>query len=90
LIEKIAENTELGKKDVKSVIENMATVGIRNSRRLASFLYPAREIRRHQKARHQSAEGHSIRLRKSLRCSKQNRPERLSGARPVKAAKDAV
>src|SRR5437016_1778356 len=40
LIEKIAEHTELGKKDVKAVIENMVTVGHKELKKTGVFLVP--------------------------------------------------
>src|SRR5438552_8535489 len=40
LIEKIAEDTELGKKDVKAVIESMVTVGHKELKKTGVFLVP--------------------------------------------------
>jgi DNA-binding protein HU-beta len=40
LIEKIAESTELGKKDVKAVIESMVTVGHKELKKTGVFLVP--------------------------------------------------
>jgi len=40
LIEKIAEDTELGKKDVKSVIESMVAVGHKELKKAGVFLVP--------------------------------------------------
>ena len=40
LIEKIAEATELGKKDVKAVIESMVTVGHKELKKAGVFLVP--------------------------------------------------
>ena len=40
LIEKIAEDTELGKKDVKAVIESMVTVGHKELKKAGVFLVP--------------------------------------------------
>jgi nucleoid DNA-binding protein len=40
LIEKIAEDTELGKKDVKAVIESLVTVGHKELKKAGVFLVP--------------------------------------------------
>jgi len=77
LIEKIAENTELGKKDVKAVIESM--VATRSSRRPAFFSYPG--LRNSSLSRNRPPKNgrESIRSRKNLPSLRPDRLERSSG-----------
>ena len=59
LIQKIADETSLAKKDVKAVIESLASVGykeLKKSRRLPAARLC--QVRRHQEAGHQGAHGH--------------------------------
>ena len=59
LIEKISGETEVAKKDVKGVLETLATVGYKELKKSGVFLVPGiRQIRRDQEAGHQGAAGH--------------------------------
>ena len=90
MIEKIAATTELSKKDVKGVIESIATVGYKELKKNGAFVVPgfakfvvikkpATKARKGINPFHQEAQMFKAKpARKIIR------------ARPVKAAKDAV
>ena len=90
LIEKIAENTELGKKDVKSVIENMATVGHKELKKAGVFLVPGfAKFVVIKKAATKARKGINP-FTKEPTVFKAKPARKIVRARPVKAAKDAV
>jgi DNA-binding protein HU-beta len=90
LIEEIAEDTELGKKDVKSVIESLVTVGHKELKKTGVFLVPGF-------AKFVVIKKPATKARKGINPFTKEptvfkaRPARkIVRARPVKAAKDAV
>ena len=90
LIETIAEDTELGKKDVKSVIESMVAVGHKELKKAGVFLVPGF-------AKFVVIKKPATKARKGINPFTKEptvfkaRPARkIVRARPVKAAKDAV
>src|SRR5258705_4181624 len=90
LIEKIAEDTELGKKDVKTVIESLVTVGHKELKKTGIFLVPGF-------AKFVVIKKPATKARKGINPFTKEptvfkaRPARkIVRARPVKAAKDAV
>ena len=90
LIEKIADDTELGKKDVKTVIESMVTVGHKELKKTGVFLVPGF-------AKFVVIKKPATKARKGINPFTKEptvfkaRPARkIVRARPVKAAKDAV
>jgi DNA-binding protein HU-beta len=89
-IETIAEDTELGKKDVKSVIESMVAVGHNELKKAGVFLVPGF-------AKFVVIKKPATKARKGINPFTKEptvfkaRPARkIVRARPVKAAKDAV
>ena len=61
LISKLAEEhaDKLSRKDVKSVLESLAAVGYKELKKTGVFLASGiREVRRHQEAGDEGAEGH--------------------------------
>ena len=91
LIQKIADECSVAKKDVKAVIESLAIgrlQGTEEGRRVRAARL--RQVRGDQEAGHQGALRASTRSPKSRPCSRPSRPARSLKARPVKAAKDAV
>jgi DNA-binding protein HU-beta len=90
LIEKIAEGTELGKKDVKAVIESMVTVGHKELKKTGVFLVPgfAKFVVIKKPA---TKERTGINpFTKEPTVFKARPARKIVRARPVKAAKDAV
>src|SRR6184192_2634238 len=90
LIEKIAENTELGKKDVKAVIESMVTIGYKELKKAGVFLVPGF-------AKFVVIKKPATKARKGTNpftgepmMFKAKPARKIVRARPVKAAKDAV
>ena len=90
LIEKIAADTELGKKDVKSVIESMVAVGHRELKKVGVFLVPGF-------AKFVVIKKPATKARKGINpftkeptMFKAKPARKIVRARPVKAAKDAV
>ena len=80
LILKVADQHRSAKKDVKSVIELLASVGYKELKKNGAFLLPwICQICRYQKACHKINAWVLIRSRKSRPCSKLDRLERLSG-----------
>jgi DNA-binding protein HU-beta len=90
LIEKIAEGTELSKKDVKGVIESMATLGYKELKKSGVFLVPGF-------AKFVVIKKPATKARKGTNpftgepmTFKAKPARKIVRARPVKAAKDAV
>ena len=90
LIEKIAEDTELAKRDVKAVIESIVTVGHKELKKAGVFLVPG-------VAKFVVVKKPAIKERKGINPFTKEptvfkaRPARkIVRARPVKAAKEAV
>ena len=90
LIEKIAESTELGKKDVKAVIESMVTVGHKELKKTGVFLVPGfAKFVVIKKPATKERKGINPFTKEPTVCKA--RPARkIVRARPVKAAKEAV
>ena len=90
LIEKITQqHSNLTKKDVKAVMETMATVAYKELKKTGAFYFLAFGIRRHQEARHQRACWHQSIHQRADSIQGETGAENIR-ARPVKAAKDAV
>ena len=90
LIEKIAEGCELSKKDVKAVLESMATVGYKELKKAGVFLLPgfAKFVVIKKPA---TKERSGINpFTKQPTVFKARPARKIVRARPVKAAKDAV
>lgn len=90
LIEKIAETTELTKKDVKGVLENLATLGYKGLKKNGVFLVPGF-------AKFVVIKKPATKARKGTNpftgepmTFKAKPARKIVRARPVKAAKDAV
>jgi DNA-binding protein HU-beta len=90
LIEKISETTELSKKDVKGVIETMATLGYKELKKSGVFLVPGF-------AKFVVIKKPATKARKGTNpftgepmTFKAKPARKIVRARPVKAAKDAV
>ncbi|OYU89889.1 MAG: DNA-binding protein [Bradyrhizobiaceae bacterium PARB1] len=90
LIEKIAETTELTKKDVKGVLENLATLGYKELKKNGVFLVPGF-------AKFVVIKKPATKARKGTNpftgepmTFKAKPARKIVRARPVKAAKDAV
>lgn len=90
LIEKIAEGTELSKKDVKGVLESMATLGYKELKKSGVFLVPGF-------AKFVVIKKPATKARKGTNpftgepmTFKAKPARKIVRARPVKAAKDAV
>jgi DNA-binding protein HU-beta len=90
LIEKIAEDTELGKKDVKAVIESMVTVGHKELKKTGVFLVPGfAKFVVIKKPATKERKGINP-FTKEPTVFKAKPARKIVRARPVKAAKDAV
>ena len=90
LIEKIAEDTELGKKDVKSVVESMVAVGHKELKKAGVFLVPGfAKFVVIKKPATKARKGISP-FTKEPTVFKARPARKIVRARPVKAAKDAV
>ena len=90
LIEKIAEDTELGKKDVKAVIECMVTVGHKELKKTGVFLVPGfAKFVVIKKPATKERKGINP-FTKEPTVFKARPARKIVRARPVKAAKDAV
>ena len=90
LIEKISETTELSKKEVKGVIETMATLGYKELKKSGVFLVPGF-------AKFVVVKKPATKARKGTNpfngepmTFKAKPARKIVRARPVKAAKDAV
>ena len=90
LIEKIAADNELAKKDVKSVLETLATVGYKELKKTGIFLVPGF-------AKFVVVKKPATKARKGINpfngeemMFKAKPARKIVRARPVKAAKDAV
>ena len=90
LIEKIAESSELAKKDVKSVLEQLAVVGYKELKKTGVFLVPGF-------AKFVVIKKPATKARKGTNpftgepmTFKAKPARKIVRARPVKAAKDAV
>ncbi|MET0446021.1 MAG: HU family DNA-binding protein [Pseudorhodoplanes sp.] len=90
LIEKISETTELSKKEVKGVIETMATLGYKELKKSGVFLVPGF-------AKFVVVKKPATKARKGTNpftgeemMFKAKPARKIVRARPVKAAKDAV
>jgi DNA-binding protein HU-beta len=90
LIEKIAVDTELGKKDVKAVIESMVTVGHKELKKTGVFLVPGfAKFVVIKKPATKERKGINP-FTKEPTVFKARPARKIVRARPVKAAKDAV
>jgi len=90
LIEKIAENTELGKKDVKAVLESMVVVGYKELKKAGVFLVPGfAKFVVIKKPATKERKGISP-FTKEPTIFKARPARKIVRARPVKAAKEAV
>src|SRR3954447_11721456 len=90
LIEKIAENTELGKKDVKAVIESMVTVGHKEIKKAGVFVVPGfAKFVVIKKPATKERKGINP-FTKEPTVFKARPARKIVRARPVKAAKEAV
>ena len=90
LIEKIAEATELGKKDVKAVIESMVTVGHKELKKTGVFLVPGfAKFVVIKKPATKERKGINP-FTKEPTVFKAKPARKTIRARPVKAAKDAI
>jgi nucleoid DNA-binding protein len=90
LIEKIASDNELAKKDVKSVIEALATVGHKELKKNGIFLVPGlAKFVVIKKPATKARQGINP-FTKEPMTFKAKPARKIVRARPVKAAKDAV
>ena len=90
LIEKIAETTELSKKDVKGVIETMATLGSKELKKSGVFLVPGfAKFVVIKKPATKARKGTNPFTGEAM-TFKAKPARKIVRARPVKAAKDAV
>ena len=90
LIEKIAESTELGKKDVKAVLESMVTVGHKELKKASVFLVPGfAKFVVIKKPATKERKGINP-FTKEPTVFKARPARKIVRARPVKAAKEAV
>ena len=78
LIQKIADDLSLSKKDVKAVIESLATVGYKEMKKGGEFLLPGFAKFVVIRSRLPKRARASIRSRKSQRSSRRSRRERRS------------
>ena len=90
LIEKIAAETEVAKKDVKGVLETLATVGYKELKKAGVFLVPgfAKFVVIKKPATKERAGINPF--TKEPTVFKARPARKIIRARPVKAAKDAV
>src|SRR3954464_8283486 len=90
LIEKIAEESELAKKDVKGVLETLATVGYKELKKTGVFLVPGfAKFVVIKKAATKARKGVNP-FNGEAMTFKAKPARKIVRARPVKAAKDAV
>jgi DNA-binding protein HU-beta len=90
LIEKIAADTELAKKDVKGVLETLATVGYKELKKTGVFLVPGfAKFIVIKKPATKARQGINP-FTKEPTMFKAKPARKIVRARPVKAAKDAV
>ena len=90
LIEKIAKDTELGKKEVKAVIEGMVTVGHKELKKTGIFLVPGfAKFVVIKKPATKERKGINP-FTKEPTVFKARPARKIVRARPVKAAKEAV
>ena len=90
LIEKIAESTELGRKDVKAVLESMVTVGHKELKKSGVFLVPGfAKFVVIKKPATKERKGINP-FTKEPTVFKARPARKIVRARPVKAAKEAV
>ncbi|MET0446228.1 DNA-binding protein [Tardiphaga alba] len=90
LIEKIAETTELTKKDVKGVLENLATLGYKELKKNGVFLVPGfAKFVVIKKPATKARKGTNPFTGEAM-TFKAKPARKIVRARPVKAAKDAV
>ena len=90
LIEKISESTELGKKDVKAVLESMVTVGHKELKKSGVFLVPGfAKFVVIKKPATKERKGINP-FTKEPTVFKARPARKIVRARPVKAAKEAV
>jgi nucleoid DNA-binding protein len=90
LIEKISETTELSKKDVKGVIETMATLGYKELKKSGVFLVPGfAKFVVIKKPATKARKGTNPFTGEAM-TFKAKPARKIVRARPVKAAKDAV
>jgi DNA-binding protein HU-beta len=90
LIEKISETTELSKKDVKGVIETMATLGYKELKKSGVFLVPGfAKFVVVKKPATKARKGTNPFTGEAM-TFKAKPARKIVRARPVKAAKDAV
>jgi DNA-binding protein HU-beta len=90
LIEKVAAATELAKKDVKGVLETLATIGYKELKKAGVFLLPgfAKFVVIKKPATKERAGTNPFNGQPMMFKAKPAR--KIVRARPVKAAKDAV
>jgi nucleoid DNA-binding protein len=90
LIEKIAADSELAKKDVKGVLENLATIGYKELKKTGVFLVPGlAKFVVIKKPATKAREGVNP-FNGEPMTFKAKPARKIVRARPVKAAKDAV
>ncbi|MET0221944.1 MAG: HU family DNA-binding protein [Tardiphaga sp.] len=90
LIEKISETTELSKKEVKGVIETMATLGYKELKKSGVFLVPGfAKFVVVKKPATKARKGTNPFTGEAM-TFKAKPARKIVRARPVKAAKDAV
>ena len=68
LIQKVADQHSLSKKDVKGVIESLASVGYKELKKNGAFLLPGLQNLSSSKSQPRKSAPASIRLRKSQPC----------------------
>lgn len=90
LVEKIASETDLAKKDVKAVMESLATVGYKELKKTGVFMLPGfAKFVVIKKPATKAREGINP-FTKEPTTFKAKPARKIIRARPVKAAKDAV
>ena len=90
LIEKIAAENEMGKKDVKGVLETLATIGYKELKKTGVFLVPGfAKFVVIKKPATKARQGTNPFNGESM-MFKAKPARKIVRARPVKAAKDAV
>jgi DNA-binding protein HU-beta len=90
LVEKIASETDLAKKDVKAVMESLATVGYKELKKTGVFMLPGfAKFVVIKKPATKAREGINP-FTKEPTTFKAKPARKIVRARPVKAAKDAV
>jgi DNA-binding protein HU-beta len=86
LIKKVADQHSLAKKDVKGVIESLASVGYKELKKNGAFLLPGFVIKKPAT----KARAGINPFTKEPTVFKAKPPRKIVRARPLKAAKDAV